>query len=258
MSDVVTSATTVELDRDALAELLVGATVTGVVVDDAVDTLRVSRADGTRWELAVHAVDVVQYGTVADLDWEDGDLRLVADDGTDLVAIVDQPTPAVSWDLARWQGRRSELGEASGDDAAAIRGVVEAPEVVVRLGVSRGDDLSTSTVAVRHGVGAWVDEDEEGDDLDVVLFDAADLLARVLEVGGLLDPYNLAATVDLLVTAPKGDGRTRVTVLEWTGEDGRLTVPGPDGEPVDADPAALIAEISEALAPYCGSGGAGS
>ena len=41
-----------------------------------------------------------------------------------------------------------------------------------------------------------------------------------------------------------------MTVLEWTGEGGRLTTPGEDDLAEEVEPTVLIDEIAAALAPY--------
>ncbi len=250
MNDQLPAPTTMLLEPDHLDVLLLGATVSGVVLDEDADSLRVRLDDGRRWELAVHVLDVVRYGRVAGIDRHEDELRLLGADGDDLIAIVDQPTPAASWDLAHWVGGRGDLAGAEDDGASVARTVLEAPDVVVRLGHSRVDGLTGAVVAVRGPRAVLIDERDGVDEIDVVVFDPIDLIGRVLEVGGLLDPYGLEATVDLLITAPSGEGRSRVTVLEWTGDGGRLTTPGEGDLAVEADPGAMIEEITGALAPY--------
>lgn len=246
MTTVATHEQSLLLDGSQLDLLLVGSTITGVVVDADVDTLRLRLADGRRWVLAVHLLDLARFGTVAGVDRFGDELRLIDADGEDLVAIVDQPTPAASWDRALWLGTERDLLVSDEAVPAVARAVMEAPEVVVRIGIGVEGALTDHTAAVRGDEAVWVTASDGGTDVEVVAFRPVDLAARVLEVGGLFDPASFQGTVDLLITVPGADGRTRVTVLAWAGSDGVLSSPDAGGtDPLD--PAALTAEIAEAL-----------
>lgn len=240
------------LDDAACDDLLLGATITGSILDLREDTLRIRAADGNRWELAVHLLDVSRFGTVARLERADDGLRLLDDTGEQLVSVVHQPTPARSWDTQHWAGRRCDLAADVDPSAVTANAILRSPDAVVRLGIASKDTLDGHLVAVSGSDAVWIEEDD--DDLDVIVFASADLALRVLEVAGLLDPFSLTSTVDLLITAPISDGRTRVTTLEWTVEQGGLWGTDENERPIALDPGVLTAEITDALRPFNGLG----
>ncbi len=244
----------VELDADGLDRLVIGGRLTGAVVDASADTLRLRDAEGLRWELAVHLGDLMALDEVVEVRRGEGLVDLLGRDGAAIATVRDQLVPARSWDHAHWSGPRSSFPSAAGQAAAALD-VFDGATVVIRISVARDDQVTSTQMAAKGATAAAIEErssDDAGDScIEVTVFDVRDLAMRTLEAAGLVDPAGFAGTADLLITAPRPDGRTRVTVLDWTGAEGHLTTTTDDGTEVDADPLTLVGEILGAVVPHC-------